>query len=315
VSFPEVILDNVIYGIFQAFGYGHPFHPVLVHLVIGPVLAAFILFLVGLIFKKPALYRTARHMTVLAFVCWFFTVGMGVIDWIHFYKSAQLTEIIIKSITSGILFIILLSVIMLRRRLNVESKINLVFYSAAVAAVLVLGFFGANLVYINKTADAPLTEKSRALAGSDSFQKVEKEGYTLMWRVNGANLDVTVSYATTGWIGVGFGRKGTMEGADIKIGYVDKGRAVILDSFGDAPDSHSAKQVLGGKSTVTNASGSEVNGVTTLSFTRPLDSGDKNDLVLVPGTEYTVIMAHGDPGAKDFESYHSGGHIAFKIKL
>jgi hypothetical protein len=55
-----------------------------------------------------------------------------------------------------------------------------------------------------------------------------------------------------------------------------------------------------------NVSGSEENGITILSFTWPLDSGNKKDHVLVPGVEYTAIMAHGDPGAKDFESCHSG---------
>jgi uncharacterized membrane protein len=305
------MMGNLIYGILEKFGYGHPLHPVLVHLVIGPIIAGFVLALVAWIFRKPALFRTARHLSVFAFVCWFFTAGMGIVDWTYIYKSAGMMEITAKAILTAILFIFLLGTIILQRMLKDDSKIPIIFYGLAVVCVILLGFFGGNIVY-GKNAAAANNESALT---ADGFKKVETHGYTFQWKVNGTNLDVKLSYATTGWIGVGFSQDGTMQGSDIKIGYVKDGKAVILDSFGNGQYNHQAKEKLGGRSTVSNVSGSETDGVTTISFTRPLNSGDKNDVVLIPGETYMIILAHGNDGAKDFESYHDAGHVRVKIKL
>jgi uncharacterized membrane protein len=304
------VMDNLIYGPLESLGYGHPLHPVIVHLVIGPVAAALLAGVAGWIFNKPKLFTTARHMTVVAFVFWFFAVGMGVIDWIHFYHAAPVFAIFVKTIGAGVLFLLLLTNILLFNKFKEESRVPFIFYAASLVCVMVIGFFGGNLVYADRQTPAPPQSISQ-----EGFNRVENRGFTLMWKVNGSNLDVRVRCATTGWIGVGFGTTGTMMGSDIKIGFIRNGKPVILDSWGNAPDSHESKVTLGGKSTITDITGSESNGVTTLGFTRPLNPGSRNDVVLVPGNEYTVIMAHGPEGIKDFKSYHDADRTILKIKL
>ena len=50
--------------------------------------------------------------------------------------------------------------------------------------------------------------------------------------------------------------------------------------------------------------GSESQGVTTVSFRIPYDSGDQYDRILVEGATYTFIFAYGADGADDFTSAH-----------
>jgi hypothetical protein len=117
------------------------------------------------------------------------------------------------------------------------------------------------------------------------------DGFDFRWRFNGSNLDVELSYAATGWIAVGFDAEKKMKGANIFIGYVDGDKVVIEDHFGNSPVSHKRDTDLKGSNDIINASGSEKNGKTTLSFSIPLNSGDKNDKVLTEGSTYRLIFA------------------------
>ena len=150
-------MDTVFYNLLQAIGYGHPLHPVLTHLVIGPVIAALLFALMGWIAKRPTFFRTARHMTVLAFIFWFFAAGIGVIDWIHFYNaSTDIPQIQIKAIVAGILLVILVVTIVLNRRWPEDSKRPILLYLLAVACVVILGFEGGDLVFGSHTSLATL---------------------------------------------------------------------------------------------------------------------------------------------------------------
>jgi len=140
-------MGNFIYSIFGALGYTHPFHPVLVHLVIGPVIAAFLIALAGWIWNRDAFLRTARHLTVFAFILWFFTVFMGITDWQHFMGGAPVPAITAKLILAGVLFLLLLATILVNRRLPVSSRIPIIFYTLSTLTVAGLGYFGGQLVY------------------------------------------------------------------------------------------------------------------------------------------------------------------------
>ena len=140
-------MANFVYGIFKAIGYGHPFHPVLTHLVIGPVIAAFLLSLVAWIFRRPVLFRTARHLNVFAFVMWFFTVGMGILDWQEFYDAQMLSAIIAKMILAGVLFLVLLATVLVNRKIPADSKIPIILYALSTCCVMGLGYFGGSLVF------------------------------------------------------------------------------------------------------------------------------------------------------------------------
>jgi hypothetical protein len=183
--------------------------------------------------------------------------------------------------------------------------------------VVVLGYFGAELVYGSdskpQTSQAPVNPPTVAAEG---FKKVERSGFSFEWRVRGDLLDVRYGFATTGWVGIGFGKTGTMEGSSIVIGYVKDGKVVLEDHFGDAEDEHESRLKLGEQSYLTNVAGTVSNGVTSLSFTRPLKASGKNDVTLVPGDTISVIMAHADAGTTDLQAYHGpSSRISFTVQL
>ncbi len=313
------ILEDIIYGIAKAVGYAHPIHPVLTHLVIGPVLVAFVFAVLGWIFMKPTLRHAARLLTVFAFVLWFFTFAMGLIDWRHFYGgSLAIFEIRMKLILAGVLFLLLLATIALNRRLPEGSRIPLILYTLSALTVIGLGYYGGSLVFGSRTPSASAVGSPAAAPATapGGFKSVQKEGFTFEWKVNGPNLDVRIGHAGTGWVGVGFGHTGTMEGSDIQIGYVKDGKATVIDTFGDGPNRHPADVDLGGRSDVTNVSGSIEGGATHIEFTIPLRSGDRYDMTLTPGESYLIIMAHGPNAAADDVTYHgSGVYVRFTITL
>ncbi len=115
--------------------------------------------------------------------------------------------------------------------------------------------------------------------------------FSFMWRFEGSNLEVKLSYPGTGWVAVGFGAENKMKGANIIIGSVDKGELTIEDHYGNSPISHKEDVRLDGSNDIISASGTESGGVTTIEFTIPLSSGDENDKELVEGKVYRVIFA------------------------
>jgi uncharacterized membrane protein len=117
-------MDTLLYGFLQSIGYSHPLHPVLTHLVIGPVIAAFVISALGWLFKKPQWQTTARHLTVFALVCWFFTVGIGLIDWMHKYHGALVREIQIKLIVAAVLLVLLIVTIIINNRASQQSGLG-----------------------------------------------------------------------------------------------------------------------------------------------------------------------------------------------
>ncbi len=296
-------MANALYSFLKLFGFEHPLHPVLVHMVIGPVIAALLFYLIAWIFKKPALYSTARQLNVFALIAWFPTVTMGVLDWLHFYGGANIPEIMYKSIGAGVLLIILVTNVVLFKKIDKGSKIHLVLYLAAGLTVAFIGLMGGNLVYGSKPASVAATPITKAAVVANDTKQVTVDGFTLTWQVQGPNVHMSVAYKTTGWVGVGFGKQPLMNGAHIIIGYVNHGKAVVQDDVGEG-HYHAPENQFGGKNDLTDVSGSLVNGVTKLEWTMPLNTGNPKDIVLVPGQPVSVIFAHGGMDAKNLTSYH-----------
>lgn len=113
------------------------------------------------------------------------------------------------------------------------------------------------------------------------------------WNVNGDKLEVKLSAPTTGWVAIGFNPTSKMKGADIVIGYVKDGKVKIKDEYGTAATQHKSDTKVGGSDNVTVIGGSEENGVTTIEFAIPLNSGDDKDTVIDPAADTVVIVAYG----------------------
>jgi hypothetical protein len=143
-----------------------------------------------------------------------------------------------------------------------------------------------------------------AKSSSDGYRLVEYKDYTLKWRIDQGLIDFSVSYPTTGWVGIGFSPSTKMKDANIIIGYVTNGQGTVTDQFGTSATYHRQDTQLGGKNNLSDTSGTELNGLTTIHFKMPLDSGDGNDRLLTQGATTTVILAHGPDAADDVSTYH-----------
>lgn len=126
---------------------------------------------------------------------------------------------------------------------------------------------------------------------------------TFAWSLNGENIDIKISAKTTGWVAVGFNPSDKMKDANIIIGYVKKGKVVIIDDFGTKKYAHKRDKKLGGQDNILQRSGSESGGITTLEFSIPLNSEDSKDRVIIPDGDTTVLLAYG-AGRDSFRAKH-----------
>lgn len=134
---------------------------------------------------------------------------------------------------------------------------------------------------------------STVLAGQ-YLHSVNVADMTFSWSIEGETLKGQVSAPTEGWVAVGFNATNRMQHANIIIGSVDQGEVIISDEYGQSPFSHGADSKLGGTSDVEVIGGSEENGITSIEFSMPLDSGDaETDGKIDPSRETVVILAYG----------------------
>ncbi len=143
--------------------------------------------------------------------------------------------------------------------------------------------------------------------------KLEAKDITFSWTIEGEEIHVQISAKTEGWVGIGFDPEDAMEGAGIIIGAVKDGQVKIEDHFGDRKRGHSSDEELGGKNDVKNPAGTEENGVTTISFTIPLNSGDKYDKPIPAEGVGKVMLAYG-AGKDSFKTRHPF-HVVYEVNF
>ena len=151
---------NAFYQFMSGLGYSHPIHPALVHMPIGLVVGAFVFSWLAVLFNKERLARSASHCIVLAFLFWFPVVLFGFMDWQHFWGGAWLTLIKYKMGLAGILFIFLVIALVFILKEGVGSKGALTAYTLCFLTVVLLGYFGGQLVYGGKTQTSPKDYKA-----------------------------------------------------------------------------------------------------------------------------------------------------------
>ena len=133
-----------------------------------------------------------------------------------------------------------------------------------------------------------------------------EENWGFSWRFMGDEIEFTVSAPTTGWVGIGFNPSRMMADAHFVLAYVSGDTVHARDDYGTGRTTHAADVSLGGTDDVRVISGQEANGVTTVVFALPLDSGDAYDVVFTPGETYTVLLAYGANSANNFTGMHRG---------
>lgn len=154
------------------------------------------------------------------------------------------------------------------------------------------------LVFIVMMSFIPLT----ASAG-DYQHMLEAKNMRFSWTLAGDQILVELRAKTTGWVAVGFDPDNVMQGANIVIGAVKKGKFRVEDHFGDRKRGHSSDEKLGGKNDVMNPSGSEADGITTIAFSFPLKTDDKYDKPIKTDGPVRIILAYG-AGKDSFKTRH-----------
>ena len=135
------------YNILGKIGYAHPVHPILVHFTVGLTLATLVFALIGWLGKRPVFFTTARHTINFAIVAYVLTVLFGFADWIHFYGKAWILPVKMKILFASILLPLLVAAYFLNRREGANKIVLVIIYALAGAVVVVIAYFGANLVY------------------------------------------------------------------------------------------------------------------------------------------------------------------------
>jgi mono/diheme cytochrome c family protein len=149
------LLIDGFYRVMGTLGFTHPLHLVFAYVPVGLVAGAFFFSLGAVLWRKQNLRLSAGHAIVLAFVSVFPAVLFGVFDWMHYYDASPSFAIRMKMILSLALFVLLAAAMVLQGESRARPGVLTGVYSAALACVLALGYFGAELVYHGPTATAP----------------------------------------------------------------------------------------------------------------------------------------------------------------
>ncbi len=185
-----------------------------------------------------------------------------------------------------------------------KSRILLMVLALLVLTQVLVDTYAEERLSIPYVADPKVTVDGVIGEGEYPVKYVDPAtGITLAWVHDGRNLYVAIKAPGTGWVGIGFGSK-TMDKANIIIGFVDDktGELHIEDETG-VGHSHAPDVELGGSNDLVEYSGRQENGLTTIEFVFPLNSGDKLDPPIMMGKTISVIISY-HPSADDFASYH-----------
>jgi len=121
----------------------------------------------------------------------------------------------------------------------------------------------------------------------------------------GSDIFIALEVETSGWVAIGITPTDNFhENADIIFGWVDnQGGVEVVDAF--SPESqglHPEDKELGGTTDILLFGGTEVNGITTIEFVRPLITGDRFDNDIHGKTDTSFIWAYGEDD--DWQTKH-----------
>ncbi len=154
-----------IYQFLGNLGYHHPLHPTLTHAPIGLTIGAFVFGIIGLISGEGYL-RTARRCAVLALIAAPPTILLGVMDWQHYYKGAFLFPIVAKLILALLLLLFLTLGIVKGVKGGPTARSPVLFYTFCLGLVILLGYFGGEMVYGKKAAPGRAEATGEAAGGT-----------------------------------------------------------------------------------------------------------------------------------------------------
>jgi hypothetical protein len=140
--------------------------------------------------------------------------------------------------------------------------------------------------------------------------------FSFYCRAVGPDIFVALEVETSGWVAIGIEPADNLhKNTDIIFGWVDDhGRVKVVDAFSpESRGSHPEDKELGGTMDIMAFGGSELNGITTIEFVRPLITGDRFDNSIQRKTDTSIIWAYGEND--DWEAQHQEqGRGSFNIQ-
>lgn len=139
-----------------------------------------------------------------------------------------------------------------------------------------------------------------------------------IFRISWTNTDDTISVGlkaqTTGWIAIALTPSLSKSGADLIIGSVSNGVVNLIDSNNIGySGSHPQDIFSGGTNDLFGITGSESNRITTIEFKRRLNTGDKNDIALVNGSNRFLFAIGPDDSMATEHGLVGAGEIVITV--
>jgi hypothetical protein len=152
-------------------------------------------------------------------------------------------------------------------------------------------------------------------ASSNQLFSVQEKSYFATWKFTDQSKNAirfelsTLAANSNDWVGIGFSPLESHAESDMIIGFISSTGQQVLDMYSDSK----TFPVYDASQDISNASCSLINGVLTVSFTRSLDTGDKEqDFVLRSGGQSVAVgWARGPNGAFAAENARFSFHSDF----
>lgn len=157
---------DTVYRFFAGIGYHHPLHAPLAHMPTGLVVGALLFLIAAWISRRHGMRITAFHCSVMALIFAVPTALLGLADWQQYYACAWLHPIKIKLWLTAVLFVLLALGAAVGARTRTGYAALLIIYLLSTATVSALGFFGADLVYTEKSPAAAELRQGEKLYAS-----------------------------------------------------------------------------------------------------------------------------------------------------
>jgi uncharacterized membrane protein len=145
---------DAFYAFLDRIGYMHPIHPAMVHMPIGLVVGATVFIVMAAFVRFNRFRVSAHHVLVLALIFWFPTVLFGIMDWQRYLGGAWLFAIKMKVALALLLLLLLVAGVILGYR-QASLHILMPIYGLCFAVVVVLGYYGGQLVYAGLAPGGP----------------------------------------------------------------------------------------------------------------------------------------------------------------
>jgi len=152
------MMDTVIssvYAFVGRLGYHHPLHPTQVHIPIGLIVGAFILGVIGKSRPNTQFSRAAWYCLVMAMLFTIPTIVTGWMDWRHFFAGALILPFKVKLVFASLLLVLLVAGYFMGRGNGGTARGMMGVYTASLVTVVLLGYFGGELVFSGQKSAAP----------------------------------------------------------------------------------------------------------------------------------------------------------------